>query len=476
MSTHTLPRTALVTGATGYVGAQLVPALLADGWTVRVLTRSPDKLPEAWRDRVDVRAADATDPYAVAAALRGADAAWYLLHSMDGRGDFVQRDRDMANIFAYAARSERVGRLVYLSGLHPPHEELSPHLASRVEVGQIFLDSGVPTAVLQAGVVLGAGSASFQMLRHLTERLPAAFGPKWLHSTIQPISIEDVVFYLVRAADLPDDANRTFDIGMDEVLTYEGMMKRYAQVAGLSRRRMGTVPVLTPGLASHWVGLVTPVSSAIATPLVGSLIHDAVVHEDDARQLMGVPPSGMRGFDDAVRAAMASYDPTLWSRTAVRVGAGVLAASVVGSLLTTPRSHWYASLRKPPWQPPSKAFPVVWTTLYGAIWVAATSTLTELTEAGKQEDARAFARALAINLTLNAGWSGIFFRGHALRAATAAAALLAASSTDLTRRAAPTGAGKAAGLGAYAAWTAFAALLSADVARRNPDEGGGVGT
>lgn len=246
----TEPRLALVTGASGYVGAHLVPRLLDAGWRVRVLARTPDKLDASWRERVEVSQGDATDAGDVRRALAGVDVAYYLLHSMDSRGDFARRDRDLARTFADAAARERVGRLVYLGGLHPEGVELSEHLGSRVEVGEILLASGVPTAVLQAGVVLGDGSASFDMLRHLTERLPIAFGPRWLKSRIRPIAVSDALYYLVAAADLPADVNRTLDLGMPEVLTYADMMRRYARAVGLARRRIGTVPVLTPELAS----------------------------------------------------------------------------------------------------------------------------------------------------------------------------------------------------------------------------------
>lgn len=311
--------TALVTGATGYVGAQLVPALLEAGWKVRVFARKPDGLDPAWRDRVDVVVGDATSADDVARALDGMHVAYYLLHSMDPDGHFKERDRELALTFADAAAKAQVARIIYLSGLHPRGEELSEHLASRVEVGEVLMTSGVPTAVLQAGVILGDGSASFDMLRHLSERLPVAVGPKWLRNRIQPIAIDDVTHYLVAAASLDPSVNRTIDIGMDEELTYIDMMRRYAQVTGLLPRVVGTVPVLTPSLASHWVGLVTPVSSHIARPLVGSLIHDAVKHESDAATLLGDPPGGLLGFDEAIRRATADLDPGQWGRRALAV-------------------------------------------------------------------------------------------------------------------------------------------------------------
>src|SRR5689334_2900762 len=242
---RTSPRTALVTGATGYIGGELVPALLDAGWRVRVLTRSSSRLEgHPWHEDVDVVEGGATSPDDLGHALEGVEVAYYLLHSMDGQGSFVDRDRTMAQGFAAAAADAGTARVVYLSGLHPSGE-LSEHLASRVEVGEIFLAAPVPATVLQAGVVLGDGSASFDMLRHLTERLPAMVAPKWVDNRIQPIAVDDVVHYLVGAADLPRDSNRTFDIGGPEVLTYAEMMQRYARVAGLGRRLIVSVPVLS---------------------------------------------------------------------------------------------------------------------------------------------------------------------------------------------------------------------------------------
>jgi uncharacterized protein YbjT (DUF2867 family) len=298
--------TVLVTGVTGYVGSRLVIPLIEAGWTVRVLTRTPDRLTlQPWRHEVDVVAGDASDVDDLGRALHGVTAAYYLLHSMGGEGDFVERDRALARTFATSAEAAGVERLVYLSGLHPGGD-LSPHLSSRVEVGEILLESSVPTAVLQAAVIVGSGSASFEMMRHLADRLPAMVAPKWLGSHIQPIAIRDVVHYLVGAADLPSEVNRTFDIGGPDILTYGDMLKRFARVAGLRPRPIATVPVLTPGLASHWVGLVTPVPSGIARPLVSSLVHDVVCREADILDHVPEPPGGPLGFDEAVERALAA--------------------------------------------------------------------------------------------------------------------------------------------------------------------------
>lgn len=295
----------LVTGATGYIGSRLVPVLLDAGLRVRVLTRSADRLrARRWADDVEVVEGDATSRQDLDRALEGIDVAYYLLHSMDGKDDFEQRDRDLARTFGLAAQGAAVGRIVYLSGLHPDSGHLSPHLASRVEVGDLLMASGVPTVVLQAAIIIGSGSASFEMLRHLTRKLPVMVTPKWVNNRIQPIAIADILHYLVGAATVEGDVNRTFDVGGPEVLTYREMIQRFARVAGLRERAIRTVPVLTPGLASHWVGLVTPVPSGIAKPLVGSLIHEVVCQEDDIDDVVGPPRGGKTGFDDAVRAAL----------------------------------------------------------------------------------------------------------------------------------------------------------------------------
>lgn len=301
---------ALVTGATGYIGSRLVPQLLKEGWTVRVLTRNAKKIEaRPWHDDVEISEGNADDPHDLKSALTDVDVAYYFIHSMDGKGDFVQQDKDLADLFASTAKEQGVSRLVYLSGLYPPDQELSKHLGSRKEVEDILIGSGVPTAVLRAAVILGAGSASFEMLRHLTDRLPIMIAPRWLKTNIEPIAIVDVIRYLVGCATLPDDVNRGFDIGAGEVLTYKDMIDRYAAVSRLAKRRVRTLPVMTPGLASHWVGLVTPVPSGIAKPLVGSLIHEVICKERDIAEYIPDPDGGFVDFDEAVRRALAGMQP-----------------------------------------------------------------------------------------------------------------------------------------------------------------------
>ncbi|WP_405836451.1 SDR family oxidoreductase [Streptomyces sp. NBC_01518] len=298
----------LVTGATGYVGGRLVPELLAEGHRVRCLARTPEKLRDhPWAGDVEVVGGDVTDAASVAAALRDVDVAYYLVHAL-GTGDrFEQTDRKAARIFGEQARAAGVRRIVYLSGLTPagvPEGDLSPHLRSRSEVARILLDSGVPTTVLRAAVVIGSGSASFEMLRYLTERLPVMVTPSWVRTRIQPVAVRDVLRELVGSARMPADVSRAFDIGGPDVLTYREMMTRYAAVAGLPRRLILSVPVLTPGLSSHWVGLVTPVPASIARPLTESLRHEVVCHEHDIARYVPDLPGHPLGFDEAVRLAL----------------------------------------------------------------------------------------------------------------------------------------------------------------------------
>ena len=316
------PRRALVTGATGYIGGRLVPELLNAGFTVRVLARRPERLRDhPWVDRVEIVTGDASTPDDIAAALSDTDVAYYLLHSLvEGQG-FEDLEASMAQTFADAARTQGVQRIVYLGGLMPPTDALSPHLSSRLHVGEILRGSGVPTAELRAAVIIGSGSASFEMLRYLTERLPAMVTPKWVRNRIQPIAIRDVLRYLVAAADLPPDVNRSFDIGGPDVLTYEDMMQRYAAVAELPRRIVVPVPVLSPTLSSHWVGLVTPVPRSIARPLVASLKHEVYCREHDIADYVPDPPEGLTSFDRAVELALRRIKDadvaTRWSNASV---------------------------------------------------------------------------------------------------------------------------------------------------------------
>ncbi|MCW3492146.1 SDR family oxidoreductase [Microbacterium sp. SSM24] len=296
---------ALVIGATGYIGGRLVPRLLAAGYDVRVLAREPGRVSAfTWGSRVDVVAGDATDAVAAARAMDDVDVVFYLVHSMAAGRDFAEADRRAAATVARAASDAGVRRIVYLGGLHPSGVELSDHLRSRVEVGEMLLGSGVPTLVLQAGVVIGSGSASFEMVRHLTEVLPYMPAPRWVRNRIQPIAVRDVMHYLLGAARVAPDVNRAVDIGGPDVLRYGQMMNGYAVEAGLHQRPIASLPVLTPRLASLWVNLVTPIPASIARPLVESLQNECVMKDRDIDDLIPPPADGLTPYRRAVRLAL----------------------------------------------------------------------------------------------------------------------------------------------------------------------------
>ncbi len=297
----------LVTGATGYIGGRLVPELLAAGHEVRVLARHPERLVDrTWVNDVQVVSGDAGDPDAVRAALKGVDVAYYLMHSLMAGDGFHDVEVLLARIFGTTARDEKVKRIVYLGGLHPENApgSLSDHMASRRQVGEILRGSGVPTAELRAAVIIGSGSASFEMIRYLTERLPFMITPKWLRMPTQPIAVRDVLYYLVQAAALPPEVNRTFDIGGPDVTTYEGMIQGYAKVAGLRKRLIVGAPILTPRLSSRWVGLMTPVPSTMARPLVESLSAPSVCGEHDIMRYIPDPVDGLVPYERAVELAL----------------------------------------------------------------------------------------------------------------------------------------------------------------------------
>ncbi|WP_261565439.1 SDR family oxidoreductase [Frankia gtarii] len=340
----------LVTGATGYIGGRLAPRLLDQGHDVRAMTRDPARLRDVpWADRAQVVEADARDPASLPATMAGIDVAYYLIHSIDSGGDFATVDREAASAFAAAARSAGVRRIVYLGGLSPADDGggLSAHLSSRQEVARILLDSGVPTVVLRAAIIIGSGSASFEMLRYLTERLPVMLTPRWVRTRIQPIAVRDVLYYLIGALRVPAEVNQSFDVGGPDILTYAEMMQRFAAVEGLRRRVIIPVPVLSPGLSSLWVGVVTPVPKAIAKPLVQSLRSEVVVRDTRAiRQWIPDPPDGLMPFDTAASYALARVRErgveTRWS-------------TAVWPTRSSVRSRWPAASPEPAVTPPAGA-------------------------------------------------------------------------------------------------------------------------
>ena len=295
----------LVTGATGYIGGRLVPALLATGHEVRCLARDPARIAGRFPG-AEVARGDLFDAASLGEALHDCDVAYYLVHSMsDDRRDFSQRDREAAQIFAKAAAATKVRRIVFLGGLGSDGgDKLSKHLRSRHEVGDELRASGVPVTEFRAAIIVGSGSVSFEMLRDLTERLPLMIAPKWVQTRCQPIGIGDVLAYLVAALETPESVGRTIEIGGADVLPYKELMMHYARIRGLSRRII-SVPFLTPGLSSRWIHFVTPIPAAIARPLVEGLFNEVIVHDQRARTIF--PQIVPIGFDDAVRRALDRY-------------------------------------------------------------------------------------------------------------------------------------------------------------------------
>ena len=273
-----------VTGATGYIGGRLVPLLIAEGHEVVCLARNPAKLAgRSWTKQVEAVTADVLQPDSLEGALRGCDVAFYLVHSMGSSDSFRDVDKAAATNFAQAAEDAGVSRIIYLGGLGDEDDHLSNHLGSRHEVGRALAAGPVPVTEVRAAVIIGSGSVSFEMLRYLTEVLPAMVTPSWVQTRCQPIAIRDVLLYLVACLDEDQGGHTVYEIGGPEALSYLEMMHAYAKVAGLPRRFVVPVPVLSPRLSSLWIGLVTPLPVGVARPLVDSLKNEVIVHDDTAQ-------------------------------------------------------------------------------------------------------------------------------------------------------------------------------------------------
>ncbi|MFG0331322.1 MAG: SDR family oxidoreductase [Phycisphaerales bacterium] len=322
---HSTKKPIFLTGATGYIGGRLAPRLLADGYRVRCLTRSKRKLlgrPWVNQARLEVCEANVGDHAELAEEMRGCGVAYYLVHSMIAAGsDYAEQDRRLALSFAMAAEQAGIERIIYLGGLGETGEDLSEHLRSRREVETALASTGIPVTVLRAAMIIGSGSASFEILRYLVERLPVMITPKWVRTECQPIAVQNVLEYLVRSITTPETVGRTLDIGGPDVLTYHEIMRIMAEERGLRSRVVLPVPVLTPKLSSLWIHLVTPLSSRIAQPLAEGLRNRVVCRNDEAARLM---PQRLLSVRESIDAALNQTDErqvaTKWSDAGVIPG------------------------------------------------------------------------------------------------------------------------------------------------------------
>ncbi len=296
----------LLTGATGYVGGRLISQLESQSILLRCLARNPDGLKSSVKTSTQIVRGDVLDADSLAEALRGVDTAYYLVHLMSGSKDFENDDRRAATNFAQAAKQAGVRRVVYLGGLGDDSDpKLSPHLRSRHEVGEILRASGVETIEFRAGMVIGAGSTSYELMKSLTDRLPIMLCPRWLATPTQPIAVDDVIAYLLTSRDLPLNGSRIFEIGGPEVVTYRDLIEEYARQKGL-RRWLISVPVLTPYLSGLWLTLVTPATSEVGRHLIEGLRNPTVVRNRQALEELAIRPMGVK---QAIEVAIAETTP-----------------------------------------------------------------------------------------------------------------------------------------------------------------------
>ena len=284
----------LLTGASGYVGGRLIPLLERHPVVLRCLARTPDKLRPVVKEPTQIVRGDVLDVSSLDAALQGVHTAYYLVHLMSGSKDFEKEDRQAATNFALAAKQAGVQRIIYLGGLGDDAEpKLSPHLRSRHEVGQILKTSGVETIEFRAGMVVGAGSTSYQLMKSLTDRLPVMLCPRWLATATQPIAVDDVLAYLLATKDLPSGGSRIFEIGGPDVVTYGDLIREYARQKGL-RRWLISVPILTPYLSGLWLALVTPTTYEVGRHLIEGLKNPTVVRDKKALEVFPICPMGVK--------------------------------------------------------------------------------------------------------------------------------------------------------------------------------------
>jgi uncharacterized protein YbjT (DUF2867 family) len=301
----------LVSGASGFIGRRLVRKLLVSpgttNWSIRCMTRKAQSLSSYFqndRDNLEFVQADVQNYPELVKALTGVDVAYYLIHSMEGSSKewkkFAERDRVAAENFARAVNEAGVSRVIYLGGLtYAPEQELSNHLRSRTEVGEVLKKSNAAVTIFRAAVILGQGGGSFQMLQYLVERLPLMVCPKWVLTKSQPIAVDDVVEYLVGSIETNETKSKTFDIGGPEILTYLDMMQRYGKILKKSIKII-IIPFLTPRLSSYWVDLITPVKASLARPLIDSLKHEAIVKDNTIADII---PLRLKNFENSIKIA-----------------------------------------------------------------------------------------------------------------------------------------------------------------------------
>ena len=301
----------LVTGATGYVGGRLVPRLLEKGYKVRCLARDASRLKNRWKG-AEIFQGDVLDESSLNKALKGIDTAYYLIHSMGGDDEFSKTDIIAAENFARAAENQNIKRIIYLGGLVSREENLSKHLSSRLQTGETLRKYNVPVTEFRAGVIVGSGSLSFEMIRYLTERLAVMITPKWVNTKTQPITIRDVLRYLIDSLKVENSTGEIIEIGGEDILTYKDLMEIYADVRGLKRYFI-KVPVLTPRLSSHWVGFVTPLPSRIAKPLVDGLKNELICKSTKAKELFSIKPiSYKQAVELALQRNKEGKTETIW--------------------------------------------------------------------------------------------------------------------------------------------------------------------